>query len=164
MKLASLKSGGRDGSLIVVNRELTHYLSAAEISPTLQWAIENWASCLQPLTLLYDKLNQDPIAGTALNNKELASPLPRAYQWLDGSAYLSHVERVRKARGAEMPPSFLADPLMYQGGSDYFPGPTDPILATSEDYGIDQSPQCGACLYRGPSIQPVLYRDGVGRR
>jgi len=137
MKLASLKTGSRDGTLIVVNRELTHYTPTLDISPTLQWAIENWDSCLRPLTCLYDNLNENPSTGTPINFKKLSSPLPRAYQWLDGSAYLSHVERVRKARGAEMPPSFLSDPLMYQGGSDYFLGPTDPILAASEDYGID---------------------------
>lgn len=137
MKLASLKTGGRDGTLIVVNRVLSHYISASAVTPTLQSALENWKTCENDLIDLYEQLNQNPNTGKSLINDQLASPLPRAYQWLDGSAYLSHVERVRKARGAEMPPSFLSDPLMYQGGSDYFIGPTDPIYADSEEYGID---------------------------
>jgi len=137
MKLASLKTGGRDGSLIIVNRTLTHYLSASEICPILQKAVENWDEHKPALEEQYTKLNDNPKIGNPLSVAELSSPLPRAYQWLDGSAYLSHVERVRKARGAEMPPSFKSDPLMYQGGSDYFLGPTDPIYASSEEYGID---------------------------
>ena len=137
MKLASLKTTGRDGSLIIVNHTLTHYLSAAKIAPTLQWALENWTQSEEPLQQLYKQLNDDPSQGQILDQQKLSSPLPRAYQWLDGSAYLSHVERVRKARGATMPESFLSDPLMYQGSSDYFPGPKDPIEASNEDDGID---------------------------
>lgn len=137
MKLASLKSPTRDGDLIVVNRSLSHYLSAAEVAPTLQCAIENWGDCEALLQGLYEKINNQPHAGSELEQKLLCSPLPRAYQWLDGSAYLSHVERVRRARGAEMPESFLADPLMYQGGSDHFLGPQDTICVASEEDGID---------------------------
>ncbi|MBL4783589.1 MAG: fumarylacetoacetate hydrolase family protein [Porticoccaceae bacterium] len=137
MKLASLKSSARDGHLIVVNRSLSHYLSAADISPSLQHAIENWQSCEQALHMLYDTINKHPHAGFQLDQNDLCSPLPRAFQWLDGSAYLSHVERVRRARGVEMPDSFLSDPLMYQGGSDHFLGPKDTICMSSEADGID---------------------------
>ena len=137
MKLASLKSSNRDGELIIVDHRLSRYSRAESVAPTLQLAIENWSDCQDRLQKIADELNSNPDMGSALKLNDLASPLPRAYQWLDGSAYLSHVERVRKARGAEMPASFLTDPLMYQGGSDKFLGPTDPIFANSEDEGID---------------------------
>ena len=136
MKLASLKSGGRDGTLIVVSRDLSRALVADGIAPTLQAAIEEWQACAPKLQALSDGLNAGN-EGFALDVAALASPLPRAYQWADGSAYLNHVELVRKARGAEMPPSFLHDPLMYQGGSDAFIGPSDAILAADEAHGID---------------------------
>lgn len=137
MKLASLKSG-RDGRLIVVSRDLTRAVAAESIAPTLQAAMDAWESCRAPLEQLSEDLN----AGTAaeafeLDMAALASPLPRAYQWADGSAYVNHVELVRKARGAEMPESFWTDPLMYQGGSDAFLGPRETIAMASEDYGID---------------------------
>ncbi len=137
MKLGSLKSPSRDGDLILVDHRLSRYVRAESIAPTLQYAIENWNDCRGPLQTLADELNNEPGLGTALKSNDLASPLPRAYQWLDGSAYLSHVERVRKARGAEMPASFLTDPLMYQGGSDHFLGPSEAIFANSEKDGID---------------------------
>ncbi len=137
MKLASLKSKGRDGILIVVDRSLSRFRSAEAIVPTLQQALENWPAYEPQLQLMYNELNSDDKQGKPLNITELASPLPRAYQWLDGSAYLSHVERVRKSRGVEMPASFLTDPLMYQGGSDLFLGPTENIEANSEAAGID---------------------------
>lgn len=137
MKLASLKEGGRDGRLIVVSKDLTRYTKAPEIAMCLQRIIENWSALAPRLEIKYQQLNDGKIEGEPLNITKLASPLPRAYQWLDGSAYLSHVERVRKARGAEMPPSFLTDPLMYQGGSDIFIGPHDAVYAGDESYGID---------------------------
>ena len=137
MKLASLRRGGRDGSLIIVNKSLTHYQPATDIAPTMQYAIEHWQQCQPALQKAYKTLCQNEEQGPALSFSELTSPLPRAYQWLDGSAYLSHVERVRKARGAEMPPSFLNDPLMYQGGSDYFLPPHSPLYAGDEAWGID---------------------------
>jgi fumarylacetoacetate (FAA) hydrolase len=138
MKLASLRSGGRDGTLIVVSRDLTCYAPAAGIAPCLQDVLENWIQLAPQLQEIYEQLNRDEITGAPqLNTRELAAPLPRAYQWLDGSAYLSHVERVRKARGAEMPESFLTDPLMYQGGSDVLLGPNDPVYAEDEAWGID---------------------------
>ena len=137
MKLATLKSASRDGQLIVVSKDLQRYLLADKIAPTLQYAIEHWPEASKALQSLVTQLNDDPQSGLPLRTELLASPLPRAYQWLDGSAYLSHVKRVRKARGAEMPLSFLSDPLMYQGASDHFIGPNDPIAMSSEDWGID---------------------------
>ncbi|RKP53527.1 fumarylacetoacetate hydrolase family protein [Pararobbsia silviterrae] len=138
MKLASLKNGKRDGALIVVSRDLTRAVAADDIAPTLQAAIENWQQVVPALQARSDALNAGTAAGAfAFDQTKVASPLPRAYQWLDGSAYLSHVELVRKARGADMPKSFLDDPLMYQGSSDYFTGPHDPVLVESEDWGVD---------------------------
>jgi len=137
MKLASLNTGGRDGTLIVTNRALTRYIAVPQIAPTLQQALEHWSVCQPQLQEIYCELNEGTIEGCPLDFYNLSAPLPRAYQWLDGSAYLSHVERVRKARGAEMPPSFREDPLMYQGGSDTFIGPRDAIHAADEAWGID---------------------------
>ncbi len=137
MKLASLKQGGRDGTLIVVDRELTRYTAVPDIATTLQQALENWAELAPELDERYQALNDNSISSQAIIFEKLAAPLPRAYQWLDGSAYLPHVERVRKARGAEMPASFYDDPLMYQGGSDFMLGPRDPIIAADEAWGID---------------------------
>jgi fumarylacetoacetate (FAA) hydrolase len=137
MKLASLK-GARDGALVVVSRDLKTCMDAKGIAPTLQVALDNWKTVRPLLERAYEMLN-DGSAGRVLqfNPKACASPLPRAYQWADGSAYVTHVELVRKARGAEMPPSFWTDPLMYQGGSDGFIGPTDDIVAADEAWGID---------------------------
>ncbi|MFC1747324.1 fumarylacetoacetate hydrolase family protein [Pseudomonadota bacterium] len=137
MKLASLKSSGRDGTLIVVDKTLSRYITVPNIATTLQQALESWSITALQLKTAYEAINNNPAASHNVNINELASPLPRSYQWLDGSAYLTHVERVRKARGAEMPPSFLEDPLMYQGGSDTFLGPRDDILVGDESWGID---------------------------
>ncbi len=137
MKLASLKRGGRDGTLVVVSKDLARYVIAADVAASLQQVLENWEPMHLPLQTLSSQLDEGTLKGEALNITELAAPLPRAYQWLDGSAYLTHVERVRNARGAEMPPSFLEDPLMYQGGSDSFLGPRDEIVAENEEWGID---------------------------
>jgi len=137
MKLASLKHG-RDGMLVVVSRDLQRYVPVPHIAATLQRAMDDWAHTAPRLMRVYDLLNEGSADGAKpFHPEECAAPLPRAYQWADGSAYVTHVELVRKARGAEMPPSFWTDPLMYQGGSDSFIGPTDPILAASEDWGID---------------------------
>ncbi|MBL1259369.1 MAG: fumarylacetoacetate hydrolase family protein [Thiotrichaceae bacterium] len=137
MKLASLNTGGRDGTLIVTNRELTRYIAVPQIAATLQQALEHWPVCLPQLQEIDSQLHDGAIEGCPLDCYHLSAPLPRAYQWLDGSAYLSHVERVRKARGAQMPPSFLEDPLMYQGGSDTFIGARGAIHAVDETWGID---------------------------
>ena len=138
MKLASLKEGGRDGTLIVVSRNLRRAVRAGAIAPILQRALEDWSNAAPRLNALYQALNEDRAEGAFdLAPTLLAAPLPRAYEFLDGSAYLPHVERVRRARGAEVPESFYTDPLMYQATSAGFMGPRDPILVTSEDYGID---------------------------
>ncbi len=138
MKLATLKAGGRDGTLVVVSRDLSHAVVAGTVAPTLQIVLDNWDSLSPRLVEIYDRLNDGKAGGAfALDPSDLAAPLPRAYQWVDGSAYLPHVERVRRARGAEMPPSFQHDPLMYQGCSDSFIGPRDAVLAVDEAYGID---------------------------
>ncbi|MFI4969610.1 MAG: fumarylacetoacetate hydrolase family protein [Lysobacterales bacterium] len=138
MKLGSLKEGGRDGTLIVVSRNLQRAVRAGAIAPTLQRALEDWSNAAPRLNALAQTLNDDRADGAFdLDDAVLAAPLPRAYEFVDGSAYLPHVERVRRARGAEVPASFYTDPLMYQATSAGFYGPRDPILASSEDSGID---------------------------
>jgi fumarylacetoacetate (FAA) hydrolase len=138
MKLASLKTGGRDGSLIVVGRDLAHYVSAADIAPTLQAALDNWHQAAPRLNARYEELNRGSCDGIqSVNVQALAAPLPRAFEFVDGSAYLPHVERVRRARGAEVPASFYSDPLMYQATSAGFLAPRDPVAVVSEEYGID---------------------------
>ena len=134
MKLASLKDG-RDGRLVVVSNDLARYLPATNIAATLQAALDDWAKTGPALEALSAKLESG--AGEVFNQADCASPLPRAYQWADGSAYVNHVELVRKARGAEMPDTFWTDPLMYQGGSDSFIGPRDDIPMADEAWGID---------------------------
>lgn len=136
MKLASLKDG-RDGRLIIVSRDLSQAAEASDIAPTLQAALDEWDVLAPQLAARYEMLNAGKVESFAFDQAACESPLPRAYQWLDGSAYLNHVELVRKARGAVVPESFYDDPLMYQGGSDTFIGPRDAIVAASESYGID---------------------------
>ncbi|WP_372397493.1 fumarylacetoacetate hydrolase family protein [Azospirillum sp. HJ39] len=137
MKLASLKAGGRDGTLVVVSRDLTRAIPVPAVARTLQAALDEWEELAPKLEEAYRALNADPASGRPFDPDEAASPLPRAYQWADGSAYVNHVELVRKARGAEMPPSFWTDPLMYQGCSDSFLAPMDPIPAATEEWGVD---------------------------
>ncbi len=138
MKLATLKDETRDGTLIVVSRDLKHAIKADDIAPTLQAALDDWNYAAPLLTDRYDALNRAPGSRAFdFDPKQCASPLPRAYQWADGSAYLSHAERLRKARGADMPKGYRSDPLMYQGGSDAFLGPCDDIPLESEDWGLD---------------------------
>jgi fumarylacetoacetate (FAA) hydrolase len=143
MKLATLKEGGRDGTLVVVSRDLALAVKVPTIARTLQAALDDWQQVHSELASVYRLLNEDRLnccgdeRAFKLDVSKLASPLPRAYQFADGSAYLNHVELVRKARGAEMPPSFYTDPLMYQGGSDSFIGPCDDIPAVDEAHGID---------------------------
>ncbi|AHX11959.1 2-keto-4-pentenoate hydratase [Dyella jiangningensis] len=138
MKLGSLKEGGRDGTLIVVSRDLTKAVKATGIAATLQAALDDWSNVAPRLNALSDDLNTGKAADAfPLDVTAMASPLPRAYEFVDGSAYLPHVERVRRARGAEVPESFYSDPLMYQATSAGFLGPRDPVVVPSEDYGID---------------------------
>ncbi|WP_281558513.1 fumarylacetoacetate hydrolase family protein [Thalassomonas sp. RHCl1] len=138
MKLATLKNNSRDGQLVVVSRNLEKAVVVSDIAPTLQAALDNWAQTEPKLNEVYKALNEGKLDNAiAFEQQSCESPLPRAYQWADGSAYVNHVELVRKARNAEMPASFWTDPLMYQGGSDAFIGPYDDIPVASEDYGID---------------------------
>lgn len=138
MKLATLKDGSRDGRLVVVSRDLSLYQPVPKISATLQHALDHWDLVASRLQAVYAALNTgDAIDARPFDQHACHSPLPRAYQWADGSAYINHVELVRKARNADVPASFYTDPLMYQGGSDSFIGPYDPIYALSEDWGID---------------------------
>lgn len=138
MKLGSLKEGGRDGTLVVVSRDLQRAVKATGIAATMQAALDDWSNVAPRLNALSDDLNAGKAHGAfALDMSTLAAPLPRAYEFVDGSAYLPHVERVRRARGAEVPESFYVDPLMYQATSAGFLGPRDPVVVPSEDYGID---------------------------
>jgi fumarylacetoacetate (FAA) hydrolase len=136
MKLASLK-GGRDGRLVVVSDDLAWFATAGHIAMTMQDALDNWDMLAPKLELLATDLNHGVIPKDRFHEREAAAPLPRAYQWADGSAYVNHVALVRQARGAEMPDSFWHDPLMYQGGSDAFLGARDPIPAGEESWGCD---------------------------
>ncbi len=137
MKLATRRSGARDGTLLVVDERLERAVAVPEHAATLQVALDDWSRIAPQLEKIYTAINADPSMGAELEVHELAAPLPRAYQWLDASAYLSHLERVRRARGADLPPHMRSDPLMYQGGSDSSLGARDPILVADEAWGVD---------------------------
>ncbi len=138
MKLATLKNDTRDGALVVVSRDLSRYQKVPKIAATLQFALDHWDLVVERLQAVYAALNDNATWDAQPFDQALChSPLPRAYQWADGSAYINHVELVRKARNVDVPASFYTDPLMYQGGSDSFIGPHDPIWALSEAWGID---------------------------
>lgn len=138
MKLASLKNNTRDGQLVVVSRDLTRAVSIPNIAHTMQQLLDDWSGLSPAAEAIYQQLNAGEISDAiAFEQQNCESPLPRAYQWADGSAYVNHVELVRKARKAEMPETFWTDPLMYQGGSDAFIGPRDDIVIESTDFGID---------------------------
>ena len=136
MKLASLKRG-RDGRLVVVSRDLSRLADASAVAPTLQAALDDWDAAEPRLTELADALEAGHIAHVPFDPSKCAAPLPRAFQWADGSSYVNHVELVRRARGAEMPAEFWTDPLMYQGGSDNMLGATDDIVVDDEAWGVD---------------------------
>lgn len=137
MKLATLKNGARDGRLVVVSKDLTKCTDAARIVPTLQAALDNWAVYAPKLAELAEQVEIGSVPTFRFHEHDCESPLPRAYQWADGSAYINHVELVRAARGAEVPESFYDDPLMYQGGSDAFLGPRDDIPLADQSWGCD---------------------------
>lgn len=136
MRLGSLRDKSRDGHLVVVNRAGNRYLSASAFAPTLQYALDHWLALAPKLVGLAQEVEEN-LAAPALKDAMLGAPLPRAYEWLDGSAYLSHVELVRKARGAEMPDSLRHDPLMYQGGSGVLLGAHDDFVLPNEAWGLD---------------------------
>ena len=138
MKFASLRNGTRDGQLLLVSRDLTRAVPVPHVAATLQAALDDWARLSPRLEQVADELESGRAPGAfPFDPRQVMSPLARAYHWVDGSAYVNHVELVRKARGAEMPPSFWTDPLVYQGGSDDFLGPTEDAPFASETFGID---------------------------
>ena len=137
MKLATLNDGSRDGKLVVVSRDLTRYCAADNIAPTMQAALDDWAHVAPKLELLAVDVEHEAVPCERFHEREAHSPLPRAYQWADGSAYINHVELVRQARGAKVPESFYSDPLMYQGGSDSFLPPRADIPLGDPKWGCD---------------------------
>jgi fumarylacetoacetate (FAA) hydrolase len=138
MKLATYKDGSRDGQLLVVSRDLATASYASQVANRLQQVLDDWNYLSPQLQDIYDALNSGKARHAfPFDPTRCMAPLPRAFQWADGSAYLNHVELVRKARGAEVPQTFYTDPLMYQGGSDDFLGPCDPVVCRSVDFGID---------------------------
>ena len=163
MKLGTLKNDTRDGALLVVSKNLKHAVVAYEVAPTLQAAFDDWDYIAPQLRQLYGDLNRAPgPRAFELDPRQLCAPLPRAYQWLDASAYLPHVELVRKARGAAMPAELKKDPLMYQGDSDYFIGPCDPIEAAGEDWGIDLEAEIAVFLGDVPmGVNPDRAGDHI---
>ena len=145
MKLASLKDGTRDGRLVVVSKDLTRFCAADNIAPTLQAALDNWEDIAPQLEILATDVEHEAVPCERFHEREALSPLPRAYQWADGSAYINHVELVRKARNSEVPESFYHDPLMYQGGSDGFLAPRDNIPLGDVAWGCDMEGEV-ACI------------------
>lgn len=137
MKLATLRTRARDGQLAVVSRDLSRALPVPDVAATLQAALDDWPQASQALRKVAEGLERDLRSGYPFRPDRAMAPLPRAFQWVDGSAYVNHVELVRKARGAQMPASFWTDPLVYQGGSDDFLGPGDDVVVPSEAFGID---------------------------
>ena len=145
MKLATLNDGTRDGKLVVVSKDITRYCAADNIAETMQDALDDWANIAPKLEALYRDVNNEAVPCERFHEREAHSPLPRAYQWADGSAYINHVELVRKARGAEVPESFYHDPLMYQGGSDDFLPPRADIPLKDTSWGCDMEGEI-ACI------------------
>ena len=159
MKLASL-AGGRDGRLVVVSTDLAWYAEAAHIAPTLQSALDDWERYEPLLRALATELEHGAIPRERFHEREALAPLPRAFQWADGSAYVNHVELVRKARGAELPDSFWQDPLMYQGGSDDLRGARAPISLADEAWGCDMEAEI--CVVTGDVVQGTSAADALG--
>ncbi len=163
MKLATYKDGSRDGQLVVVSRDLSTAHYATGIAHKLQQALDDWNFISPQLHDLYVTLNQGKARHAFPFDPAMCmAPLPRAYQWADGSAYINHVELVRAARSSEVPQSFYADPLMYQGGSDDFIGPTDDVMVPSEDFGIDFEAEIAVVTGDVPmSATPEQALDGI---
>ncbi len=155
MKLATLKDSTRDGRLVVVSRDLTRCSEVSHIARTLQAALDDWAYTGPRLSEVAEGLETGAQPSIRFHEHEAASPLPRAYQWADGSAYVNHVELVRKARNAEMPATFWTEPLMYQGGSDSFLGPRDPIVMADEAYGSDMEAEIAVIVDDVPMAATV---------
>jgi fumarylacetoacetate (FAA) hydrolase len=159
MKLATLRDGTRDGTLVVVRRDNQAY-APAEIARTLQAALDDWERVAPALDDLYQRLNRGDVAGLPVDSRELHAPLPRAYEWVDGSAYINHIILVRKARGAEPPATLQTDPLVYQGGSGVFLGPVDDIVLTNPEWGLDFESEI--CVILGDTPQGTTTADASG--
>lgn len=162
MKLATLKDGTRDGRLVLVSRDLARCADAGQIARTLQAALDDWNIALPGLAVLAKAVEEDTVPTRPFVERDAASPLPRAFQWIDGSAYVNHVELVRKARNAEMPESFWTDPLMYQGCSDSFLGPHEPISIAEESFGIDMEAEVAVVVDDVPmGVTPEQARKAI---
>ena len=174
MKLATLRRGGRDGTLVVVSRDGARYEVASAVAPTLQAALDEWARVEPKLRALADALEHEPDSGQALDVRALHAPLPRAYEWVDGSAFLNHVILVRKARGAEPPETLRSDPLVYQGGSGVLLAPTDDIVLADAAWGLDfesevcvvldDTPQGTRAADAGKHVKLVMLANDVTLR
>lgn len=174
MKLATLKDGSRDGRLVVVRRDGTAYAPATALAPTLQSALDKWESCEQPLRVLASQLESGAVESHPLDARQLLSPLPRAYEWIDGSAFLNHVRLVRKARGAEPPATLETDPLVYQGGSGVFLTPQGELPIADPAWGLDfesevcvilgDTPQGTKASEAGQYIRLVLLCNDISLR
>ena len=160
MKLASMP-GGRDGQLVVVTADLAWHASAAHVVPTLQAALDDWERHEPALRALATELEHGAIPRERFHERAVGAPLPRAYQWADGSAYVNHVELVRQARGAELPASFWHDPLMYQGGSDDLRGPRAPIELADEAWGCDMEAEI--CVITGDVARGTAPADALAQ-
>ena len=159
MKLATLRDGTRDGTLVVVRRDNQVY-APAELARTLQAALDDWDRVAPGLEALYQRLDRGEVAGLPVDPRQLHAPLPRAYEWVDGSAYINHIILVRKARGAEPPATLQTDPLVYQGGSGVFLGPTDDIALTDPDWGLDFESEI--CVILGDTPQGTTAAEAGG--
>lgn len=174
MKLATLKDGTRDGRLVVVRRDLTTCAGAEAIAPTLQSALDRWSACEPRLRALAEQLEQGQVASEPFDPKRAHAPLPRAYEWIDGSAFLNHVRLVRRARNAEIPPTLESDPLVYQGGSGTFLAPTDDIPLREVEWGADfesevavilgDTPMGTSAAQAAPAVKLVLLANDVTLR
>src|SRR5687767_9728505 len=161
MKLATLRNGYRDGELVIVSRDLSRAIRVTQIATTLQMALDDWARISPMLLKAAESLEQGKVSSSfAFDPEQAMAPLPRAYHWVDGSAYVNHVELVRKARGAQMPESFWTDPLVYQGGSDDLRGARDPITLADEAWGCDCEAEI--VVVTGDVPQGVSPRDALG--
>ena len=163
MKLATMDNGTRDGALIVVSKDLTRFVGAPAVAPTMQAALDAWDAVAPALDAAYRALNADPSAGAALDGARLRNVLPRAYEWVDGSAYLNHVILVRKARNAEPPATLRTDPLVYQGGSGVLLDPTAPIVCKNPEFGHDFEAEVAVILGDTPMGTTEAQAEGCIR-
>lgn len=155
MKLATLKDGSRDGQLVVVSRDLQRYKVVGAVCKTMQAALDDWQALAPALEVIYRDLNENESVGDKFDPRQALSPLPRAYEWIDGSAYINHIVLVRKARGAEPPKTLKTDPLIYQGGSGTFLAPTQDINLADESWGLDFESEVCVVLADTPQATPV---------